>query len=39
MNYINIFQYTQALSVSMGNIYSEDQFMYIFLNKFHQGGK
>ena len=30
---------TQALSVSEGNNYSEDQLMRIFLNNFHQGGK
>ena len=39
MNYNNIFQNTQALSVSVGNNYHEDQLMHIFLDKFHQGGK
>ena len=39
MNYTNIFQNSQALSVSVGNIYSEDQLMHIFLDNFHQGGK
>ena len=39
MNYINIFQNTQALSVSVGNTYSENQVMHIFLDNFHQGGK
>ena len=39
MNYIKKFQNAQALSVSVGNIYSEDQLMNIFLDKFHQGGK
>ena len=39
MNYINIFQNAQALSVSAGNNYSEYQLMHIFLDNFHQGGK
>ena len=39
INYIKIFQNTQALSVSVGNTYSEDQLMHTFLDKFHQGGK
>ena len=39
MHYINIFQHAQALSVSVGNNYSEDQLMHIFLENFHQGGK
>ena len=39
MNYINIFQNVQALSVSVGNTYSEDQLMHMFLDNFHQGGK
>ena len=39
MKYINTFQNEQTLSVSVGNIYSEDQFMNIFLNTFYQGGK
>ena len=38
-NYINIFQNTQDFSVLVGNSYSEDQLIHIFLNKFHQGGK
>ena len=37
MNYINRFQNTQALTVSVGNSYSEDQLMHIFLDNFHQG--
>ena len=37
MNYIKIFQNAQALSVSVGNTYSEDQLMHIFLDNFHQG--
>ena len=39
MNYINRFKNAQALLVSVGNTYLEDQFMHIFLDKFHQGGK
>ena len=39
MNYIKIFQNTQALSVSVGNSYSEDQFIHIILDNFHQGGR
>ena len=38
INYIKRFQNTQALSVSEGKSYSEDQLMYIFLDNFHQGG-
>ena len=37
INYIKIFQNAQDLSVSVGNIYSEDQLIHIFLDKFHQG--
>ena len=39
MNYMTIFQNTHALSVSVGNFYSEDQLMHIFLDNFHQGRK
>ena len=39
MNYIKIFQNTQALSFSVGKFYSEDQFMNILLDNFHQSGK
>ena len=39
MNYINIFQITQDLSVSVGNTYSEYQMMHTFLDNFRQGGK
>ena len=39
MNHIKIFQITQALSVSVGKNYSEDQLMHILLDTFHQGGK
>ena len=38
-NYIKILQNAQALSVSVGKNYSEDQLMHIFLDKFYQGGK
>ena len=38
MNYIKIFQNSQALSVSVGNNYSEYQLLHIFLDNFHQGG-
>ena len=39
MNHINRFKYTQVLSVSVGNTYSQDQLMHIFMDNFHQGGK
>ena len=39
MNYIKIFQNAQALSVSVGNSYSEYQLMHVFLDNFHQDGK
>ena len=39
MNYINIFKIIYALSVSVGTSYSEYQFINIFLDNFHQGGK
>ena len=39
MNYIKIFQNAHVLSVSLGNIYSEDQLMHTFLDNFQQGGK
>ena len=38
MNCIKIFQNAQALSVSVGNTYSEDKLMQIFMDNFHQGG-
>ena len=34
MNYYKIFQDSQALSVSVGNNYSEDQVMHIFMDNF-----
>ena len=39
INYIKISQNAHALSVSVGNSYSEDQVMHKSLDKFHQGGK
>ena len=38
-NYINRFQNAHAISVSVGNSYSEDQIMHTFLDNFHQDGK
>ena len=39
INYIKRFQNSQALSVSIGNSYSEEQIMHTFLYNFHQSGK
>ena len=39
INYIKRFQNAHALSVSVGNSYSEDQHMHTFLDNFHEGGK
>ena len=39
INYIKIFQNAHALSVSLGNNYSEDQLMHTFQDNFRQGGK
>ena len=39
MNYIQRYQNTEALSVSVGNSYSEDKMIHTFLDNFHQGGK
>ena len=39
INYINIFQTAQALSVSVGKNYSEEKLMCIFLDNFHQDEK
>ena len=39
INYIKRFQNAQALSVSSGNSYSEDQIMHTFMDNFHQSGK
>ena len=38
MNYIKRFKNAQALSFSVGNIYTEDHMMHILLDNFHQGG-
>ena len=39
INHIKRFQNAHTLSVSLGNSYSEDQFIHTFLDNFHQGGK
>ena len=39
INYIKKFQNAYALSVLVGNSYSEDQLMHTFMDNFHQGGK
>ena len=39
MNYIKRIQNANALSISVGNSYPEDQLMHTFLDNFHQGGK
>ena len=39
MNYIKIFQNSQAFSFSVRNNYSKDQLIHIFLDNFRQGGK
>ena len=39
INYIKRFHHAHALSVSVGNSYSEDQLMHTFLNNFRQVGK
>ena len=39
INYIKSFKNSHALSVSVGNSYSEDQLMHIFLENFEQSGK
>ena len=39
INYIKRFQNAHALSVSVGNSYSEDRLMHTFLDNCHQGGK
>ena len=39
INYIKGFQNAHALSVSVGNSYSDDQLMHTFLDNFHQVGK
>ena len=39
MNYIKRSHNEHALSIYLGNSYSEDQLMHTFLDSFHQGGK
>ena len=39
MPYIKIFQNAQALSISVGNSYSEDKLIHIFMDNFRQGEK
>ena len=39
INYIKRFHNAHALSVSVGNSYSEDQLMHKFLDHFYQDGK
>ena len=39
ISYIKTFQNAQALSVSVGNSYSENQTMHTFRDNLHQGGK
>ena len=39
INYIKRFQNAQALSISVGNSYSEEKIMHTFLDNFHQSGK
>ena len=38
INYIKRFHNTHALSISVGNSYSEDQIMHTFLDNFEEGG-
>ena len=39
INQIKRFQNSHALSILVGNSYSEDQLMHTFLDKFEEGGK
>ena len=39
INYIKRFQNAHALSVSVGNSYSENQLLHTFLDNFNQSGK
>ena len=39
MDNIKKFQNAEALSVSIGNSYSEDQMIHTFIDNFYQGGK
>ena len=38
INYIKIFQNAHALSILVGNSYSEDRLMHPFLDNFEEGG-
>ena len=38
IKYIRIFQNSNALMISVGNIYFEDQLMYIFFDNIHKWG-
>ena len=39
IKYIKIFQNSKALEISVGNSYTEDQMMRVFLDNFHKSGK
>ena len=39
ISYIKIFQNAHALSVLVGNSYSEDQYMHTFMDNFEESGK
>ena len=39
MNCIKRFQNAQALSVLLGNTYSEYQLIHTFMDNFHKGGR
>ena len=39
INYIKIFENAKALSISVGNSYTEDQPMHTFLNNLKKGVK
>ena len=39
INYIEIFQNTRALEISVRNSYTEDKLMHVLLENFQQGGK
>ena len=39
IKYIKIFHNDKALAISVGNNYTEDHLMHIFLNNFRKGGK
>ena len=39
LSYIKIFQNAKALSISVGNIYTENQLMHTFLDNYQKFGK